>query len=203
MAGAPSGFVVTWGGVDISRGAFATVEMLADRYITVSMAPPTPTPEPTRTPFPWDIPTSNGSPLTASIPIPTATGVFQSNSGYILAPAELEQTIVGLLNNSNSESLLAAIASLTGDENISLVFDNESQQFRTAAAIPVPTATPTPLPPGFPTPTPTPTPIPTPTATPGSTIPPGTIFTLTTGANPSSGGTVSPSAPTPTLPVPR
>ncbi|HIC28440.1 MAG TPA: hypothetical protein EYO85_03185, partial [Rhodospirillales bacterium] len=131
--------------------------------------------------------------MTASIPIPTATGVFQTNSGYILAPAELEQTIVGLLNNSNSESLLAAIASLTGDENISLVFDNESQQFRTAAAIPVPTATPTPLPPGFPTPTPTPTPIPTPTATPGSTIPPGTIFTLTTGASPSSGGTVSPS----------
>ena len=44
VVGAPPGFVVTWGGVESERGAIATVEMVADRHITVRMMLPTPTP---------------------------------------------------------------------------------------------------------------------------------------------------------------
>lgn len=80
VAGAPSGFIVDWGGVDSQRGAFATIEMVADRHIAVRMAAPTPTPEPTRTPFPWDIPTAipPPTPIPVPIPVPTATGVLIS-----------------------------------------------------------------------------------------------------------------------------
>lgn len=78
-AGSPPGFVVTWGGVESERGAMATVEMVADRHITVRMTPRTPTPEPTRTPFPWEIPTPTPAPtaipLPTPIPVPTATPV--------------------------------------------------------------------------------------------------------------------------------
>jgi hypothetical protein len=81
-ASSSPGFIVAWGGVDTQRGAFATVEMIADRYITVRMAAPTPTPQPTRTPFPWDIPTATPP----QIPVPTATGVFVSTSSATPVP---------------------------------------------------------------------------------------------------------------------
>jgi hypothetical protein len=81
-ASSSPGFIVAWGGVDTQRGAFATVEMIADRYITVRMAAPTPTPQPTRTPFPWDIPTATPP----QIPVPTATGVFVSTPSATPVP---------------------------------------------------------------------------------------------------------------------
>ena len=56
-ASAPSGFEVIWGGVDSVKGAFGTVKMNADRFVTVDMrllptpqAKPTPTPTPTTAP---------------------------------------------------------------------------------------------------------------------------------------------------------
>lgn len=81
-ASSSPGFIVAWGGVDTQRGAFATVEMVVDRYVTVRMSAPTPTPSPTRTPFPWDIPTATplptAVPLPTPLPVPTAGGVFVS-----------------------------------------------------------------------------------------------------------------------------
>jgi len=90
-ASSSPGFVVTWRGVDTQSGAFATVKMVADRYITFRMAAPTPTPMPTRTPFPWEILTVNPVPLPTPIPlrilVPTASSVFISAAAPTPAPA--------------------------------------------------------------------------------------------------------------------
>ena len=82
VASSSSGFVVTWGEVDTQTGAFATVEMVSDRYVTLRMAAPTPTPRPTRTPFPWDIPAAT----TSQIPVPSATGVLVSDPAATATP---------------------------------------------------------------------------------------------------------------------
>ena len=41
---ATPGYQVVWGGVDSQTGSFGTVQMVADRFVTLSINPPAPTP---------------------------------------------------------------------------------------------------------------------------------------------------------------
>ena len=89
-AGSRPGFVTAWGGVDSQTGVFATVKMIADRYVSVRMVDPSQTPQTASTPFPWEIPTATPPPtaiaIPVPIPVPSATGVFISASASTATP---------------------------------------------------------------------------------------------------------------------
>ena len=59
LANANPGDRIVWGGVDSESGAFGTVELVADRYVTLAINPKVlPTTIPTRTPLPAIVPTA-------------------------------------------------------------------------------------------------------------------------------------------------
>ena len=74
-ASGPPGYKIVWGGVDKQDRAFGFVQMVADRYVTLSMKPPTPTPTPTRVPFTWEVlmPTPVPTLVSVRTPIPVLT----------------------------------------------------------------------------------------------------------------------------------